>query len=143
MTADYSSSSDVAGKLAMVVGRLNRRIRSASGELAHGSLSALATVSKSGPIRLADLAAQEFVSAPSVTRLVADLEARGLVSRSVDPIDRRAFLIEATGAGEDALVVARTKRATLVAQILGDLDDDDLRAVAAAVPALERAIEGL
>jgi DNA-binding MarR family transcriptional regulator len=133
----------VAARLAMVTGRMNRRIRPAGDGLSHGSLSALASVSKAGSIRLAELAARESVSAPSITRLVADLEKRGLVTRKVDGHDRRAFLIEATNAGEDALVTARAKRAILVTQLLQDLNPAELASVADALPALERAIENI
>jgi DNA-binding MarR family transcriptional regulator len=143
VTPSYSSSADVAARLAMVIGRMNRRIRPAGGGLSHASLSALATVSKSGSIRLADLAEREVVAAPSITRIVADLERRGLVTRRVNETDRRAFLIEATGEGEQALSAARAKRAVLVTQLLQGLDPAELQAVAAALPALERAIENI
>ena len=143
MTPSYSSSADVAARLAMVIGRMNRRIRPAGGGLSHASLSALATVSKAGSIRLADLAEREVVAAPSITRIVADLERRGLVSRRVNETDRRAFFIESTESGEDALVAARAKRAVLVTQLLQGLEPSEVQAIAAALPALERAIENI
>ena len=133
--------SDVPGRLAFVAGRLNRRIRSAGGGLSHGLLSALATVQKYGPIRLADLAHQEFVSAPSTTRLVAELEKRGLVSRTTDPDDGRAFLIETTNAGEAEILRARTARASMVATLMSTLSPEEVAAIEAALPAIERAIE--
>jgi DNA-binding MarR family transcriptional regulator len=70
-------SADLPSRLSLAVGRLNRRLRGAGGGLSHGLLSALATVSKDGPLRLAELAQIEQVSAPSTTRLVAELEAKG------------------------------------------------------------------
>ena len=143
MTPSYSSSADVAARLAMVIGRMNRRIRSASDGLNYSSLSALATVSKAGSIRLADLAEREVVAAPSITRIVADLERRGLVTRRVNETDRRAFLIEATESGEQALAAARSKRAVLVTKLLQELSPAELQAVASALPALERAIENI
>ena len=143
MTPSYSSSADVAARLAMVIGRMNRRIRSASDGLNYSSLSALATVSKAGSIRLADLAEREVVAAPSITRIVADLERRGLVTRRVNETDRRAFLIEATESGEQALAAARAKRAVLVTKLLQELSPAELQAVASALPALERAIENI
>jgi len=143
VTPSYSSSADVAARLAMVIGRMNRRIRSASDGLNYSSLSALATVSKAGSIRLADLAEREVVAAPSITRIVADLERRGLVTRRVNETDRRAFLIEATESGEQALAAARSKRAVLVTKLLQELSPAELQAVASALPALERAIENI
>jgi DNA-binding MarR family transcriptional regulator len=136
------ANSDLPGRLAFVAGRLNRRIRAAGGNLSHGLLSALATVQKMGPIRLADLAKQEFVSAPSTTRLVAELERRGLVTRTTDPDDGRAFLIEATAAGEAEVVRARAVRASMVATMLESLGPDEFSLLEKALPVLERAIEG-
>ena len=135
------ASSDVAGRLAIVTGRINRRIRAAAGGLSYGSLSALATVQKFGPIRLADLAAQEFISAPSTTRLIAELERRGLVSRTVDPDDGRAFLIESTPAGDLEVVRARQARAELVGEMLADLSPSDWETVNAALEVIQRSVE--
>lgn len=129
--------SDVAGRVALAVGRLSRRMRTAGGGLSHGLLSALATVSKQGPLRLADLAQLELVSAPSITRLITELETRGLVQRSQDPSDGRAFLIEATVAGTDTILQARSARADLIAALVDQLGPADQAALVAALPALE------
>lgn len=130
----------VPARLSLVVGRLNRRLGAASGGLSHGLLMSLATVAKHGPMRLAELAQIEQVSAPSMTRAIAELESRGLVARSVDPDDGRAFQIQATSAGIDAILRARAARADVVAELLGGLDGQDLAAIEAALPALERAL---
>ena len=45
---------------------------------------------RSGSVRLGDLAAAERVTSPTLTKIVANLEAAGLVHRSADPDDRRA-----------------------------------------------------
>lgn len=132
---------DVPARLAMVTGRLNRRLRSASGQLSHGLLSALATISKQGPVRLAELSQLESVSAPSTTRLVAELEAKGLVYREPDPEDGRAVLISITAQGETAVAVARAARAAMIAELFAGLEPGEVAAIAAAVPALEKAME--
>jgi DNA-binding MarR family transcriptional regulator len=131
----------VSARLSMVVGRLNRRLALAPGGLSHGLLMSLASVAKRGPLRLADLAALEQVSAPSMTRTVAELEARGLVERSVDPDDGRAIRLEITPAGLEAILRARAARAQVVADMLNDLDPSDIDAIEAALPALERALD--
>jgi DNA-binding MarR family transcriptional regulator len=136
-----SAANDVPGRLALSIGRLSRRLRAAGGGLSHGLLSALATIAKQGPIRLADLAQRESVSAPSATRLVTELEVRGLVTRTVDPADGRAFLIEATEAGVKTILQARSARAELVAELLAQLNRADAAALAAALPALEAMAE--
>lgn len=130
-----------ATALALAVGRLYRRLRTGDGELSHGLFSALATVSKYGPIRLAVLAARESVSAPSATRLVTELESQGLVEREVDPADGRAVLIRATPAGREIIDSARSARVEIMNELLEGLDPDDYAALVAALPALERLAE--
>ncbi len=132
---------DLHGRLAIATGRLNRRLRSAGGGLSHGLLSALATVLKQGPLRLAELAQIESVSAPSSTRLVADLESQGLVTRAPDPDDGRAILISITPAGSDRVLQARASRAAVIAELFAQLTDDEIATVAAALPALEKIVD--
>ena len=124
-----------------MIGQLTRRLRSARGGLSHSLLSTLVSVAKHGPIRLADLAQAELVSAPSITRLVAELEGKALVSRTPDPADGRASLIQVTDAGLEAVQVARWVRQQMVAELLGPLSADEVASIEAALPALERLIE--
>ncbi|QNE45911.1 MarR family transcriptional regulator [Glaciihabitans sp. INWT7] len=132
---------DSAGRFAFVIGQLTRRLRSARGGLSHSLLSALVSVAKHGPIRLAELAQVELVSAPSITRLVAELEAKELVSRTTDPADGRASLIKVTDAGLEAVQVARRVRQQIVAELLEPLSAEEVAAIEAALPALERMVE--
>ncbi len=131
----------VPARLSLIVGRLNRRLAMAPGGLSHGLLMALATIAKRGPLRLAELAAIEQVSAPSMTRTIAELESRDLVVRAVDPDDGRAIRVEATSAGLDAILRARAARADVIADLLSDLEPADLAAIEAALPALERVLD--
>ena len=124
-----------------MIGQLTRRLRSARGGLSHSLLSPLVSVAKHGPLRLADLAQAELVSAPSITRLVAELEAQALVSRTPDPADGRASLIQVTDAGLEAVQVARRVRQQMVAELLEPLTADEVTSIEAALPALERLIE--
>lgn len=136
-----TDSADVPARLALALGRLNRRLRSAGGGLSHGLLSALATVNKDGPMRLAEVAHIEQVSAPSTTRLIAELEAQGLVSRRPDPLDGRAILITVTPLGVETVMRARTARGSMVQQLFEHLDPAEVDAITAALPALEKAID--
>jgi DNA-binding MarR family transcriptional regulator len=138
---DEIAADSVAARVAIVVGRLNRRLALAPGGLSHGLLTGLASVAKHGPLRLAELAALEGVSAPGATRIVAELETRALVARKVDPDDGRAFRIEITSAGMDAILRARTARAKVVADLLGGLTAGEIAEIEAALPALEKVLE--
>ena len=62
----------------------------ATRDLSLTTASTLATLDRSGPVRLSDLAAREGVTQPSMTALVSRLERDGLAERSGDPDDRRA-----------------------------------------------------
>lgn len=132
---------DVSGRLALAVGRLNRRIRSSTGGLSHGQLSALSTIVRQGPLRPSEIAAIEVAAAPTVTRVVADLEARGLVARTPDPEDGRSLFVSATEAGKALLAEARSDRARAVSAVLAELSAEEVDAVRAALPALERAAQ--
>ncbi len=128
---------DVAARLAVAVGRINRRIRPAGHGLSLGLLSALSSVVRSGPVRPSDLARTEAVAAPTLTRLIAELERRGFLTRRQDPADGRSYLVEATAAGADAVRQALAERADHVAALLADLTDDQVASIAVALPALE------
>jgi DNA-binding MarR family transcriptional regulator len=128
---------EVAARLAIAVGRISRRIRPSGYGLSLGLLSALSDVVRNGPVRPGDLARTEAVAAPTMTRVIAELERRGLITRSPDPADGRSFFVMATGAGAVAVLEARAERAEHVAALIADLSDDQVACLAAALPVLE------
>lgn len=128
---------DVASRLAIAVGRINRRIRPSEDTLSYGKLSALSSILRLGPLRPGDLARVESITAPSVTRLVGSLETAGFVTRSPDPADGRAFFIQATDAGAREVLRARAQRAGSMTDLLAACTDEDLDRVVAALGVLE------
>jgi DNA-binding MarR family transcriptional regulator len=82
------------------------------------------------------------IAAPTATRMVDGLEARGLVTRRRDPDDGRAVLIALTAGGEDAL---RERRAQLLARrraMFELLTPSERRAAARVLSRLTSAFEG-
>jgi len=73
-----------------------------------------------------------------MTRIVAKLEELGLVARVTDDADRRVARVSVTPAAEELLADVRTRRNELLAQRLVDLQPEELAALQAALPALER-----
>lgn len=137
MTDDTGSArAEIAARLALAVGRLNRRIRPA-GELTPGQVSALSIIVRKGPLRPGDIARAERVAAPTITRLLAELESRGLTSRSADPGDGRSFFVSATDAGIEAIRRARAQRADRVLALFDELDEEQIARLADALDALE------
>ncbi|HET6826801.1 MAG TPA: MarR family transcriptional regulator [Amnibacterium sp.] len=131
---------DLARRLTFVVGTMNRRLRPPADGLSHVAVSALSSISRAAAVRPGDLARMEGIAAPGMTRLVAELEQRGLVARSADPHDRRSTLLSLTAEGERELREARTSRSAWVAALLDEVAPDDLAAVERAVTALEAAL---
>jgi DNA-binding MarR family transcriptional regulator len=133
---------EVAARLALVLGRLNRLIRPTAGDLTQSQLSALSSIVRLGPLRSGDLARIESVTPPSMTRLMGGLESGGLVERTADPDDGRAALLSATPAGIEAVLRARAHRARRLGLLLSHLDDEAMDTVDAATDILERMVEG-
>jgi len=132
-----SERQDLARRLSLSLGLVNRRIRSGGEGLSAGLVSALATVITHDGIRASDLARIEKVAAPSMTRAVAELEARGLVERQPDPADGRAALIRATRLGVKAMERARDDRAAQLLKLLDGAEEIDLARLRDAVHVLE------
>ena len=65
--------------------------------------STLATLERTGPRRLTDLAVTEDVTQPSMTALVRQLVDLGLAERRRDPADARVVLVALTPAGRQYL----------------------------------------
>ena len=99
--------------------------------------SALSVLVFGGPRSLGELAAAEGVKPPSMTRVVQELVAEGLIRRRIDETDRRAIRLEATARAERILNEGRSRRAALLAQWLDDLDDREFAKIEAAIPVLE------
>ena len=133
----------LAGRLRLVVTRLNRRLRQ-EGESGLGASthSALATIARRGPVSLGELAALEGVKPPSITTTVAALEGQGLVSREADPADRRVTRVTVTPRGRLRLLRSRTRKTAYLAARLEALDERQLRVLEEAAAILERALEG-
>jgi DNA-binding MarR family transcriptional regulator len=107
-------------------------------ELTESQLFALGAIDVYGPLRLSDLAVREHVSAPTATRIVSSLEERGLVHKQSNPEDRRSTLLAVTPAGRRMLDRVRGARTVELIRRLDRLEPAEVRAIAAALPLLER-----
>jgi DNA-binding MarR family transcriptional regulator len=140
--APTKSTDELTSRLRMVVARLSRRLRQEANEGATPSqLAALATVERHGPMTLGDLAGHERVRPPTMTRIVAGLEESGLLSREIDPSDRRVSRMTLTPEGSRLLARSRTRKDAFLAAMLEPLDSEEIAIVERAVPILERMIE--
>jgi len=109
-------------------------------DLSRAAAGTLSVLDRLGPQRITALAEREAVSQPSMTGLVQRLESLGYVERSADPEDGRASLVSVTAKGVEALEARRRVHDEVIEARLAELSEDDLRALAAAVPAIQQLI---
>lgn len=129
---------ELAARLRLAVGRLNRRIRIDDTEaLPPLQLSTLVTVEQHGPLRLSELARREGVTAPTMSRVLSALDEGGLVQRAPDPGDARGVLVSMSEHGRARLQEVRSHRTALIARRLDRLDEGQRATLLAALPALE------
>lgn len=134
-----------ATRLYLAIARLSRWLRrqgaSQRGDLGHGGMSALATLTNAGPMRLGDLAVREQVAPPTLSRVVASLEQAGYAVRQADPQDRRASIVAATEEGRQVAQGLRSVRSQALQTRLERLTPEQYTALLAALPALEILVE--
>lgn len=143
-TADEPLAEQVAADLSAVVGRLLRRLRTAS----PGSLltptqrTVLARLDGEGPATTAALARAEYVRPQSMRLTLAALEEQGFVARTPDPDDGRQSVVAITESGRHTLASVRAaKHSWLVQALAGELDEAELRTLAEATGLMERLVE--
>ena len=139
-TTDVRSDASLASALRMSSMRLARRLRGerADSGLPLTLLAALATLDRHGPLTPSELAAHEKVRPPSMTRVLATLEADGLVTRTPHPSDGRQVLVSVSEAAHALLESDRRRRDVWLAQRLGELSAQERAALRAAAPVLEK-----
>ena len=142
MTAPDEAGADAPAvdvtRLRVALARLSRRLRKHElAGLTPTQLAALATVERSGPMRLGDLAAAEGIAPSTLTRLVTALEESDYVRRHADPSDARASTLAITPRGRDTLERLRTQTTLELAASLRLLTLAQRSALAEALPVLE------
>ncbi len=112
--------------------RLLREVDAESG-LSPSRLSALSVLVFVGAMSQAELARIEGVSAPSMSLLVRELEADGLVERAADPADARRTIVSASRTGRELMVRSQRKRLEWLSGAIDRLPADAQRAIGASV----------
>ena len=143
-TSPIRTDTGLATALRISVSRLARRLRvERTGGLAETGLSdtqlaALATLERHDGMSPGELAAHEKVQPPSMTRVIATLEERGLLLRAPHPTDRRQVILSVTEDGRTIVKEARRLRDAWLARRLKELTPQERAALRAAAPVLEK-----
>ena len=131
-----------ADALRRAVAKLQRQLRRLRAD--HGvSASKLIILGRlnraEAPLTAVDLARLERLQPQSLTRIIAELEELGLVSRRQSDVDRRQILINITQAGRDLLRAdAREQTAWIAAAVEARLSGTEQGLLALAVSLLDR-----
>ena len=130
----------VANALRPVFLRIARELRRETEALGVTSrqVTLLWLVRSNPGLSLRELATEEGISAPALSDQIDRLETAGLVERVRSAEDRRRVGLVRTSTGSQLLQRVRSRRTTWLAARLDAIDDDELTAIALALPALEK-----
>ena len=135
----------LATAMRISISRLARRLRverlglgGTETVLSDIQLAALAALARHDSMTPGELAEHEKVQPPSMTRVIAVLEERGLVRREPHATDRRQVILTVTNEGRDVVQRVRRRREAWLAQRLQELTPDERKILLAAAPILEK-----
>ena len=134
----------LADRLRPVLLHINRHLRRETHSLgvSAGQVSILSAIRESPGIGVADLAAREATSVPSICAHVDKLEAAGLVTRNRDLApDRRRVGLVVTPEGQRVLRTVRSRRTAWLASRLANITSEQRQAVADALEGLRALVE--
>jgi DNA-binding MarR family transcriptional regulator len=134
-----NSPSSVADAIHSAAIHLLRKVRKEDDRtgITASRLSALSVLVFGGPMRVTDLARAEHVKPPTMTRIVAALEADQLAKRTADAADGRSVRIEATRRGERLMQEGRKRRVQRLGDALKELSEDELTVLSQAAAIIE------
>ncbi|HZB34157.1 MAG TPA: MarR family transcriptional regulator [Streptosporangiaceae bacterium] len=123
----------------MSVARLSRRLRAQGGSsLSATQHAVLAAVDRHRSMTPRELAEQEKVQPPSMTRVIAVLEEQRLVVRSPHPTDGRQVVLQVTDKGKSLLKEERRRKEAWLARRLQELTNEERAILRQAAPILEK-----
>jgi DNA-binding MarR family transcriptional regulator len=141
-----ASPPGLAEELRISIARLSRRLRhlrppapdGGPNPLSLTQFAALAAIERHGSMTPRELADHEKVQPPSMTRVIAYLEERGLVVRSPHPTDGRQVVLVATDEGSSLLRAERRRKEAWLSTRLGELTDDEREILRRAAPIIDK-----
>lgn len=132
------STADQSARLHAAAARLLRVARRSDGLAGSGpaQTSALGALYEHGAMTVKELANSEGVAHPTMSRLLAGLEASGAVTKREDTADRRRQVVNLTGKGRRMYEAAYQRRQQLIDLLVAQLKPEtvaDLLAVLSAM----------
>jgi DNA-binding MarR family transcriptional regulator len=142
--AKRATAAQLATSLRDAITRFNRRVRQARpvGDLTASQLSAMTSLELAGALTPRELAETERVQPPTMTKIVAKLEERGLVQRTPHPTDGRQVILSATGEGRAVLAMHERARDEWLTRALAELAAEERDTLRRAAEILEKIARG-
>ena len=98
------------------------------GKNARGECFVLRCLERSkDPLLPRDLSEQSHASTARIAVVLNTLEKKGLISRAIDPTDRRRILVSLTNVGQEYVAVVRTQLREDMKHLLEELGEQDAR----------------
>jgi DNA-binding MarR family transcriptional regulator len=134
------TAAELAAVLRVSLLRLTRTIRNqrVDESVTLTLLAALMTLEQRGPMSPGELAAHERVQPPSMTKVLAKLEEKGLVLRTPHPTDRRQVVVAVTDAARVLLASERRERHAWLASRLAMITPEERELLARTTPLLDK-----
>jgi DNA-binding MarR family transcriptional regulator len=137
-----NNNEDTATELALALGLLVRRLRSAapseSHELTWTQKAVMLRLDSEGPATTAELARAEGIKPQSMGAIVAVLEEMGIVERRPHPTDGRQVNIALTAKGASVRKNAGIAKRTWLAQAIAKLDATEQKSLPAVIALIKR-----
>ena len=132
----------LAEEFRVAFGRLNRTLRltHVDTDLPPSQREVLMAIARVKSLRLSELSQEEGINPTMLSRIVAKLEASGLVVRTPDAEDARIMHVAVTKAGEALRDTIRSERTDALHYALRHLSNEERRALAEATPVLEKIV---
>lgn len=139
-TVRAGTTAQLAVRLREAIARVNRRLRQTRpvGEITIAQISALQSLDAAGALTPRELSDVERVQPPTMTRIVARLEERGLVQRTPHPSDGRQVVLSDSVQGRELLAEYRRARDEWLAKRLGRLAAEERETLHRAAEILAR-----
>lgn len=137
-------TTELASALRVSTMRLARRLRAERSDdgLSLTQMATMGTLDRHGPLTPRELAEHEKVQPPSMTRILASLEERGLIDRTPHESDGRQHLVSLTAGAKELIREDRRRREAWLACRLDELTADERDLLRAALPLVDRLTRG-
>ena len=134
------SPAQVALLIRESITKVNRRLRQTRplGDMTIAQISAMVSLEAAGAMTPRELAETERVQPPTITRIIARLEERGLIQRTPHPTDGRQVILAPSPAGRQLLAEYQRVRDEWLAQRVARLSAEERNTLHRAAEILTR-----